>query len=640
MRMRLCPARFLPVILSFAWLPLLLAQNALAQNPNDPCSMLGNQFAYAAYTGDDASIAGLMRAGCDPNTPDPSNHLAPLIYAITSQHIRSALLLVNGNAQVNTWSEGWSALALAVYHATLVADDHEWIDLITTMLDHGAVIDPVNSSGWTPLLIACQSPQHLSLIALLLAHHADPNHVNASNLAPLEDALMHQWQIDKTTPLLAVRLLLAFGANTDPPAFFQWPPIEWAVHPETATPQSAQLLAMLLASHANPNRLLRLTNNDADPVQVPPLYFALTHPDPALATILVHSGASIQTAIDWKNVFLPVFASACEIGPDRIRQIANLGADFNWIPPGGKDVPSDSAASSDNCWTAPNFTALIDLGADLQQGLVNASAYAEADQIQSLIDAGADEATTDSILTSSNMPDGSLLRYAAEGNEDIVSVLTALLNFGIDPLDVGSEDEHKGQTALDLLNERIQLMGEDENNLAARKILLDAMQQRRITNGFIAAAWARLASDVQHQRPLMADKLMLFRDALERYAADPNSIELRVFLADLDSSDNPSLAFPPTPAAAALATQAQAAYSQAHSRSDLLPVAALYERALRLSPWVGAYYLTLVRIYQLTGSRDRSIRYAAMAYNASLANLDTLETIVFGKPQHTTETHP
>jgi len=137
-----------------------------AQNVNDPCSMLQNQFAIAAYNGDDATIAGMLHAGCDPNIPDPATQLAPLIFAIDNQHIRTALLLVQGNAQVNTWSGDWSALALAVNRARQASDDHGWLQLIAAMLDHGAAVDPVTADGWTPLLIACQAPRHTQLISL------------------------------------------------------------------------------------------------------------------------------------------------------------------------------------------------------------------------------------------------------------------------------------------------------------------------------------------------------------------------------------------------------------------------------------------------------------------------------------------
>ncbi len=634
--MHQCLVRHLSLALVLVGLPLLLR----AQNPNDPCSLLDNQFAISAYNGDDTTIAGLLQAGCDPNSVDPSSHIAPLIYAIAKQHVHTALLLTYGNAQVNVTNQnGWSALHLAVNAATSASDDHEWLELISALLDHGAFVDTPTPNGWTPLSIASFSPEHTALIQLLLAHHANLKQGSDSGYQLLANALLAQWNINKTIPMDTVRLLLASGVPPDPGTYspsnvFS---MSYAVNPETATPQSAPLLAFLLAAHAHPNQPLPLDSEDGKSVQVPPLFFALMHPNPAIAQMLVLHGAETETSINWGSVRLPVLAQACQIGPQRIREMVNLGADFTWTPPDDKDVPGDPVSGADPCWTPPNLAALVDVSVNLQQGLVNATAYGSENEIQALIDAGADESSTGSIFTSSSLPDGSLLRYAAEQNDDPVGAITTLLAFGVDPLDLGAGDEHNGASALDVLDKQFADDKTNDDYLSARKILFDAMQQRRITKGFIASALARLADDVRFNRPRQKDEILLFRDALERYAADSDSIELRVFIASIEAH---GLALPPTPVAAALAAQATSAYAQAHSRSDLLPVAVLFERALRLSPWTGEYYLALVRIYHLTGSQDRAIRYAAMTYDVGLADLSTLEAIVFGHPVHVETTTP
>jgi ankyrin repeat protein len=584
-------------------LPALLR----AQNINDPCSMLQNQFAIAAYNGDDATIAGMLRAGCDPNTPDPESHLAPLIFAIDNQHIRAALLLVQGNAQVNTWSGDWSALALAVNRARQASDDHDWLQLIVAMLDHGAAVDPVTADGWTPLLIACQAPRHTQLISLLLAHHADPNHATNKGMAPLEDALVHQFDMDKSVPIQAVQLLLASGASPDPPHPLVESPVEFAVNSSSATPQSAELLAMLLAAHADPNRVF---NEDHDT----PLSMALSNPNPSLAPLLVHYGASMKSYALFIGSRYPVLYSACDTSGNRIREMAALGGDFTWQPQDGDDGASNPVAAFPDCWNAPALAALVDLGIDLGPGLYAATTWGVDEGLQALIDAGAERFTASLYTDADPLRDGYLLRLAAEKSENPADVFPVLLTYGVDPLELGGDDR-KGPDALAILDKRYANDKSDPDYLRARALLVHAMKQRLITTGFLDSAQKRLVSDRQRPGALQADRILLFRAALERYAADPDSIELRIFLAFLADGMG---GLPPTPESAELVGQAEAAYARAHSRGDLLPVAATYEHASRLSPWVSQYYLDLVRLYLLTGSYNRAIHFAAMGYNAGL----------------------
>ncbi|UYV66045.1 hypothetical protein LAZ67_3006276 [Cordylochernes scorpioides] len=105
--------------------------------------------------------------------------------------------MVNVNGQDN---EGVTGLQLAASRGD--------IQLARTLLEHGALPDLANGSGWTPLLLASWHG-HADLAALLLQHRARANQPNRLGVRPLTAAA---W--GGHLPL--VRLLLQHGALLEP----------------------------------------------------------------------------------------------------------------------------------------------------------------------------------------------------------------------------------------------------------------------------------------------------------------------------------------------------------------------------------------------------------------------------------------
>lgn len=60
------------------------------------------------------------------------------------------------------------------------------LEIMKTLLDHGADVSAVSDFGQTPLLIASAAPQAFPVIELLLKSKADPNTADKQGIIPIQ----------------------------------------------------------------------------------------------------------------------------------------------------------------------------------------------------------------------------------------------------------------------------------------------------------------------------------------------------------------------------------------------------------------------------------------------------------------------
>jgi ankyrin repeat protein len=195
----------------------------------------------AVSGGHEGLIQLLLKNKADVNSQSSSGFTALMAAVYTKQPAFCELMLTNG-ADVNArTTDGQSALTIAVKNGALAdlllnhgADPNVETqfnpertpgrftplqfavqagnkDLATSLLAHGARIDPKNNDGWTPLFDAI-SHQNLALVELLLSKNANPNSKDNSGETPLTLAVRLQ---GVGTSMQIVEQLLAHGADAN-----------------------------------------------------------------------------------------------------------------------------------------------------------------------------------------------------------------------------------------------------------------------------------------------------------------------------------------------------------------------------------------------------------------------------------------
>ena len=132
---------------------------------------------------DMAALAGLDAAGANAREGDG---FTPLMNAVLEDGTDPAIvrLLIERGADVNAAEPGesWTALHFAARG--------QKAEIVRALLDAGAVVDPVDVFGNTPLWRATMAPEtpDLAVPRALLERGADPNHRNNYGSTPLEIA--------------------------------------------------------------------------------------------------------------------------------------------------------------------------------------------------------------------------------------------------------------------------------------------------------------------------------------------------------------------------------------------------------------------------------------------------------------------
>jgi len=161
--------------------------------------------------------------------PTDGGALTPMVYAVRSNDLESAKILLAAGADVNqVTGYGWSPL--------LVAAQNRYYKLGAFLLDHGADPNLANKGGWTPLYLATDNRNiesgdypvrkgdmdHLDFIKLLLDKGADVN-ARAKDSTETRTVFTNQWldengataflRASQSGDLALMKLLLAHGAD-------------------------------------------------------------------------------------------------------------------------------------------------------------------------------------------------------------------------------------------------------------------------------------------------------------------------------------------------------------------------------------------------------------------------------------------
>jgi ankyrin repeat protein len=148
--------------------------------------------------------------------PNPC-HVPPLIMAIADHNTALAIELVEHGADVNVIDGAKSG---PLYYA--IGFRHR-IDLIKTLLAHGAAINGKNIGGFAPLHEAADSGS-LEIVDYLIAHGAQVNQVDDYGDTPLHVAATR----DEPPRPDIVALLLAHGADASIRDHRGQTPLDWA----------------------------------------------------------------------------------------------------------------------------------------------------------------------------------------------------------------------------------------------------------------------------------------------------------------------------------------------------------------------------------------------------------------------------
>jgi ankyrin repeat protein len=158
----------------------------------------------AARRGNATAVARLLDEGASVGARDTMDRTA-LYFATEGNHIAAAVLLIEAGADVNA-SDGTS-----IDHTPyLMAGARGYLEILTSMLTHGADLTSTNGYGGTALIPACERG-FVDVARLLIEAGTDFDHVNRLGWTALLEAII----LSDGGPAHQeiVRLLLEAGAN-------------------------------------------------------------------------------------------------------------------------------------------------------------------------------------------------------------------------------------------------------------------------------------------------------------------------------------------------------------------------------------------------------------------------------------------
>ncbi len=174
-------------------------------NVNDPGRADVTPLYAASYRGDKGVMQVLLSRKADPNKQNKKGS-APLHVAANRGHRDVVKLLIANGADVGIQdANGWTALHHAAYHRRAGAAE--------ALLANHAEVNALTHQGSTPLHLAVRDGkeasdvvEHRDIVAVLVAHGADPDKSNGDGLTPLVIA-------SRRCAVSDVKLLLAAGAD-------------------------------------------------------------------------------------------------------------------------------------------------------------------------------------------------------------------------------------------------------------------------------------------------------------------------------------------------------------------------------------------------------------------------------------------
>jgi ankyrin repeat protein len=270
---------------------------------------------YATIRANDVvKLAGMLKSGVNPNTPEPRGGTTPLMHAAASGSLEAMTLLLDNGASVNTANAaGLTALMMSVTD----------IDKVRLLLARGADVNAATKRGRTAVLLAAMSEPSAAIVRLLLSKGADPKVVDVLKVNALHAAVRGG---DNET----IRLFVDAGIPIDDADFTGSTPLISAAF-------SGNLAAarLLLAKGANVNAV----SGDGSFQKVKagtialgnwtPLLGAATFGSPEMIKVLLDAGANVN-AKDVRGMTALMLAVATDRqNPDVIRALIDRKADVN-----------------------------------------------------------------------------------------------------------------------------------------------------------------------------------------------------------------------------------------------------------------------------------------------------------------------
>ncbi|MGA3133914.1 MAG: SUMF1/EgtB/PvdO family nonheme iron enzyme [Terracidiphilus sp.] len=461
-------------------------------------------------------------------------------------------------------------------------------DVLAQNLAHCNNVDERNDSGTTPLELAISWNQTDAAL-LLLQNHADPNLADLPGkpMTPYYDRPLAQ-AVNHNNVTLAAGLIEA-GANVNFQDDEGYTALYYAVQL-----QNLQMVQLLLDAHADPN----LQSHDRGLDGTTPLGLAVRY--------AAQSTDKPETHAAWLAIVRRLLAA----GADPNRSASAIG----W-------ATLDASEQTNN---NELLGLLLASGArlDQRQPLLLTLIQDRADVARILIDNGAE-------IDWRNYSGVTALAIAAKDND--LDGVKLLLSLGADP-----DDGYNGNALRNAVLSK---------NLEMVRILLDAGANANLiadaTEGFSSAEakkevpddtvrqllqdnWAlvlvknaALYKSLGPEISAKTDKVQLipkgsvsaemFHSALQLQSKSPSDAPLQLEVLELAQG---LIDVPPVPAAALEHEAAgNAAYEKATTRSGILAAAAEYQQAVRLAPWVPAYYKNLCTLYLLGGAYQRAENY-------------------------------
>ncbi len=463
-------------------------------------------------------------------------------------------------------------------------------DVLAQKLAHCNNVDERNDSGTTPLELAIAWNQTDAAL-LLLQNHADPNlaELPGKPMTPYYDRPLAQ-AVNHNNATVAAALIEA-GADVNIQNDEGYTALYYAVQL-----QNLQMVQLLLDAHADAN----LQSHDRSLDGTTPLGLAVRY--------AAQSTDKPETHAAWLAIVRRLLAA----GADPNRSASAIG----W-------ATLDAAEQTKN---NDLLGLLLASGArlDQRQPLLLTLILDRADVARILIDNGAEIDWRDySGVTA--------LAHAAKDND--LDGVKLLLSLGADP-DDGYNGNALRNAVLSKSLEMVRVLLDAGANAnlnadptegfssaeAKKEVPDDTMRQMLQDNWTLvqvknAALYKSLGPEISAK----IDKVQLipkgsvsaemFHSALQLQSESPSDAPLQLEVLELAQGLTD---VPPVPAAALEHEAAgSAAYEKTTTRSGILAAAEEYQQAVRLAPWVPAYYKNLCTLYLLGGAYQRAENYCA-----------------------------
>lgn len=463
-------------------------------------------------------------------------------------------------------------------------------DAIVQKLTRCNNVDERNDSGTTPLELAIAWNQ-TDVALLLLQNHADPNLADLPGkpMTPYYDRPLAQ-AVNRHNAIVAAALIEA-GADVNRQNDEGYTALYYALQL-----QNLQMVQLLLNAHADPN----LQSRDRSLDGTTPLGLAVRY--------AAQSTGKPETHAAWLAIVRSLLAagadpnrSASAIGwaiLDAVEQNKNNELLGLLIASGARLDQRQPLLLTLNLDRADVAKLLVDHGVDIDlrdysamTALDHAAKDNDLNQVKLLLSLGAD-------------PDdgynGNALRNAvlSKNLEMVRALLDAGANANLiaDPAEGFSSAEAKKEFSDDTMRQLLQ------SNWALMQVKRPA---------FYKSLAPEIGNKIVNMQPIPKGSVStsIFQSALQLQSESPSNVYLQLDGLELAQGVTD---LPPVPAAA-LAHEASgsAAYEKATTRSGILAAAAEYQQAVRLAPWVSAYYKNLCTLYLLGGAYPRAENYCA-----------------------------